>query len=124
QLALRPAEELGVVRVGPRPAPFDVGDAEVVEVPGDGQLVRDREVDPLLLRAVAHRRVVDVERRAHLLLPDGTGVRRGGVTRSSRRGRAVGGPGLPFAVSGTLLCPTKRKTPRVREVCATSGARR
>ena len=43
--------------------------AEVVEVTGDRQLVRDGEVDPLLLRAVAHRRVVDVERRGHLALP-------------------------------------------------------
>ena len=69
ELGLGPAEELRVVRVGPRPSPFDVSDAEVVEVTGDRQLVRDGEVDPLLLRAVAHRRVVDVERRGHLALP-------------------------------------------------------
>ena len=55
------AEELGVLGVRARPAALDVADAEVVELPGDGQLVGDGEVQPLLLRAVAQGRVVDVE---------------------------------------------------------------
>ena len=73
------AEELGVLGVGARPAALDVADAEVVEVPRDGQLVGDGEGEPLLLRAVAQGRVVDVE-----------------ATLQSSRGRSRGwsiGPG-------------------------------
>ena len=55
------AEELGVLGVGARPAALDVADAEPVELARDRQLVGDGEVQPLLLRAVAQRRVVDVE---------------------------------------------------------------
>ena len=61
ELLARPAEELGVLGVGARPAALDVAHAEVVEVPGDGELVGDGEGEPLLLRAVAQGRVVDVE---------------------------------------------------------------
>jgi hypothetical protein len=56
-----PAEELGVARVRPGPAALDVADPELVELPGNRELVGDGEVQPLLLRAVAQRRVVDVE---------------------------------------------------------------
>jgi hypothetical protein len=55
-------EELGVLGVGPRPAALDVAHTQAVELPGNGELVRDREVQALLLRAVAQRGVVDVER--------------------------------------------------------------
>ena len=61
ELVLRAPEELGVLGVRARPAALDEPDAEVVEVPRDGQLVGDREVEPLLLGAVAQRRVVDVQ---------------------------------------------------------------
>ena len=54
-------EELGVLRVGARPATFDVADPEPVELAGDRQLVGDGQVEPLLLGAVAQGRVVDVE---------------------------------------------------------------
>ena len=56
------AEELGVLGVGPRPAALDVAHAEAVELLGDAQLVGDREVEALLLGAVAQGGVVDVER--------------------------------------------------------------
>ena len=56
------AEELGVLRVRARPAALDVAHAEPVELPGDRELVGDREVEPLLLGAVAQGGVVDVER--------------------------------------------------------------
>ena len=62
QLGRRPAEELGVLGVRARPAALDVADPEPVELPRDRQLVGDREVEPLLLGAVAQRGVVDVER--------------------------------------------------------------
>ena len=55
------AEELGVLGVRARPAALDVADAEPVELARDRQLVGDGEVEPLLLGAVAQRRVVDVE---------------------------------------------------------------
>ena len=61
ELVARAGEELGVLGVGARPAALDEADAELVELPGDGQLVGDGEVQPLLLRAVAQGRVVDVE---------------------------------------------------------------
>ena len=54
-------EELGVLGIGARPAALDVADAELVEVPRDVQLVLDREVEALLLSAVAQGGVVDVE---------------------------------------------------------------
>ena len=49
------AEELGVLGVGARPAALDVAHAQAVELPRDAELVGDREVESLLLRAVAHR---------------------------------------------------------------------
>ena len=62
ELLARAAEELGVLRVRARPAALDVAHAEPVELAGDAQLVGDREVEPLLLGAVAQGGVVDVER--------------------------------------------------------------
>ena len=61
ELGLRTAEELGVLRNRPRPAAFDEPDAEPVQVPRDHQLVGNREVQALLLCAVAEGGVVDVE---------------------------------------------------------------
>ena len=61
ELGGRTGEELGVLGVGPRPAALDVADPELVEVRRDGELVRHGEVQALLLRAVAQRRVVDVD---------------------------------------------------------------
>ena len=62
QLLAGAGEELGVLRVGARPAALDEADPEPVELPGDRQLVGDGEVEPLLLRTVAQGGVVDVER--------------------------------------------------------------
>ena len=79
-------------------------DAEVVEVPGDGELVGDREGEALLLRAVAQRRVVDVER----------------VGRADRRSLTTSG-----AVACSAIGLSKQKDPsRVREVCASADRRR
>ena len=57
----RAAEHLVVLRVRARPAGFDEVDAEPVELLGDAQLVVDGERDALELRAVAQRRVVDLD---------------------------------------------------------------
>ena len=61
--AMRPhrGEELGVGRVCAGPPALDDGDAERVEMLGDAQLVGHREADANSLRAVAQRRVVDLE---------------------------------------------------------------
>ena len=67
QLLGREREELGVLGVRAGPATLDVADAEVVEVARDVHLVLHGEVEALLLCAVAHRRVVDVE-VAHALV--------------------------------------------------------
>ena len=61
ELVAGAAEELGVLGVGAGPAALDEADAELVDVPGDVQLVERRRGQPLLLRAVAQGRVVDVE---------------------------------------------------------------
>jgi hypothetical protein len=61
QLGRRPGEELGVLRYRPGPSTLDEADAEVVEVPGDRELVLDGEREALLLGAVAQGGVVDLE---------------------------------------------------------------
>ena len=60
-LLLGTGEELGVPGVGAGPAALDEAHTEMVQVPGDGQLVRDRQVDAFTLRAVAQRGVEDME---------------------------------------------------------------
>ena len=60
QLVGRTPEQFVVLRVGAGPARLDEVDAEVVELLGDAQLVLDGERDPLELRPVPQRRVVDL----------------------------------------------------------------
>ena len=62
-------EELGVLRVRTGPPALDEVDPEIVEQPGDGELVGHREVEPLLLGAVAQGGVVDVQRFHDLHCP-------------------------------------------------------
>jgi hypothetical protein len=96
ELGAGAGEELGVLGQRPRPAALDEADADLVEQPGDGQLVGDGVAHPLALGAVAQRGVEDVEVGA-----GGHGVLRGdGAT-----------------------APDTKKTPREREVCARSGER-
>ena len=87
QLVARPAEQLVVLRVRARPARLDVVDAEPVELLGDAELVVDRQRDPFELRAVAQRRVVDLD------LPRGRVTRRHAHTRSCT---CRSGPGRPW----------------------------
>ena len=54
-------EELGVGRIGAGIAALDIVDAELVEHAGDRQLVGEREVDAIGLRAVAQRGVEQIE---------------------------------------------------------------
>lgn len=60
-LLLGSGEELGVPGVGAGPAALDEAHAEVVQVPGNGQLVRDRQVDAFTLGPVAQCGVEDVK---------------------------------------------------------------
>ena len=60
-LLRRAPEELVVLGVRAGPARLDVVDAEPVELLGDPQLVLDGQRDPLELRPVAQRRVIDLD---------------------------------------------------------------
>ena len=55
------AEELGVGRIGAGIAALDIVDAELVEHAGDRELVVEREIDAVRLRAVAQRGVEEIE---------------------------------------------------------------
>jgi hypothetical protein len=57
----RGGEELGVLRVGRRPSRLDVVHAELVEAPGDGDLIVEGEGDALALGAVAERGVEELD---------------------------------------------------------------
>ena len=54
-------EQFGVGRIGAGIAAFDIVDAELVEHAGDRQLVGEREIDAVGLRAVAQRGVEQIE---------------------------------------------------------------
>ena len=54
-------EQFGVGRIGARIAALDIIDAEIVEHAGDRQLVGQREIDAIGLRAVAQRGVEQIE---------------------------------------------------------------
>ena len=54
-------EQFGVGRVGAGIAALDIVDAEIVEHARDGDLVGEREVDAVGLRAVAQRGVEEIE---------------------------------------------------------------
>ena len=143
EVAGRTGEELGVLGVGPGPAALDEADAQLVEVRGDGELVGHGEVQPLLLRAVAQRRVVDVEVGHRSLHPDRSAghpascapAREGRGDdvccsrplsgRRCRRAARGGGDATSAPRSRRARdAPDKQKTPRVREVCATRRSRR
>ena len=57
------AKEAGVGRIGAGIAAFDIVDAELVEHARDGELVGQREIDAIGLRAVAQRRVEQIKTR-------------------------------------------------------------
>ena len=96
ELGLGAREELGVLGIGPGPSAFDEADAEVVEVTRDRQLVDDGERQPLLLRAVAQGRVVDVEGLGVVRKAQGVGD--GHCPMVSRLGSCVSRPRSDGAV--------------------------
>src|SRR5690606_17479029 len=90
-------EELGVLRDRAGPAALDEPHPELVEERSDRELVADREVHALLLRAVAEGGVVDVDvevragrwdgGRAHRCLLPGGCAARAGLPLSCSAGR-------------------------------------
>ena len=54
-------EELHVLGIGARPAAFDVMNPESIELFGNAQFVRGREIDAFALAAVAQGRIVDFD---------------------------------------------------------------
>src|SRR5947209_3472168 len=58
-------KELGIFRVRAGEAAFDEVDAELVELLDDEQLVFERKRDPLHLRAITQRGVVELYRACH-----------------------------------------------------------
>ena len=64
-------EQTRVDRIGAGIAGLDIVDAEFVEHAGDGELVGEREVDAVRLRAVAQRGVEQIKTLArHALQPE------------------------------------------------------
>jgi len=63
ELSGEATEELSVLRVGPGPPSFDIGNAKVVELLGHLDLVLDGQRQTLLLRTVSQDRVEDVNLR-------------------------------------------------------------
>jgi len=85
QLQLLDLGEVGLVLgVGARPAAFDVGDSEPVEGFGEGELVRQAEVDALALRAVTQGGVVDLQGACPAIGSGGGGRGAHGVSVSVR----------------------------------------
>jgi hypothetical protein len=98
QLAGRRAgEELGVLRHRTGPAAFDEPDADLVEQPGNDQLVGDRVGDSLTLGSVAQGGVEDVE--------------------------VVGLHLVSFGRPGRSCCGQTKDPPRMRRVCASVWSR-
>ena len=65
-------EQLGIDRVGAGIAAFDIIDAELVEHAGDRELVGEREIDAVGLRAIAQGGVKQIQALAgHWILPFG-----------------------------------------------------
>ena len=60
-----PARKIPCPWVGAGPAAFDVMDPERVELLGDAELVRHREIDAFTLRTVAQGRVIDFDLGFH-----------------------------------------------------------
>ena len=58
-------EELDIAGIGARPAAFDVGHAEALELGGDAQLVINGEMNALPLRAVAEGGIIDFDGACH-----------------------------------------------------------
>ncbi len=91
------AEELGVLGDRAGPAALDEPDTELVQLPRDDQLVGHRQVQALLLRAVAKGRVVDVkgvvEHRIFSRI-EGCGRTAKDLSRVHARGLRAGVPGL------------------------------
>ncbi|GAA4311490.1 hypothetical protein GCM10023162_17070 [Klenkia terrae] len=98
QLGAGPGEELGVLGQRPGPPALDVGDPDVVEQPGDGELVGHRVRDALALGTVAQGGVEDLD--------DGAD------------GGLLLGHGVPL---GGCAGPDTKKPPGVRRVGAQSG---
>ena len=60
-------EKLDVLGIAAGPAAFNVMNPESVELLGDAELVRDREIDAFALRTVAQGRVIDFNLGFHKL---------------------------------------------------------
>ena len=84
QFGARAAEELGVLGHRARPAALDEADAELVEQPGDRELVDHRVADALALGAVAQRGVEDLERHQESFLERRNKKTSRGCGRSAR----------------------------------------
>ncbi len=58
-------EKFDVLGIAARPAAFNVMNAKRIELLGDAEFVRDREIDAFALRAVAQGRVIDFDLGFH-----------------------------------------------------------
>src|SRR4029077_3714775 len=92
RLAPGPTEEIGVLGIRSGPPALDVLDAELVEAPGDLDLVVDRERQAFALCAVAQGRVVQY--RVHNLTSPGGSQKHNGLSCCERPRRACPGSSI------------------------------
>src|SRR5215831_12036184 len=92
-----------VLRVGPRPAAFDVVDAEGVERLRERELVGQTQVDALTLGAVPQSGVVNLDVRGH-----------GRCRRSSLTARSGQRRGREFPLDSARVSTTYRDTWRCK----------
>jgi hypothetical protein len=74
----------------------------VIQLFRDQEFVRDRKADPLTLRAITQRRVVDFDRVAHANGQDLSGEKRLARGLFARRGVPVRGNGERAFIRGRL----------------------
>src|SRR4051812_21037522 len=102
----RAREERLVRGVSARPSALDIVDTEHVDFPRDADLVRDREVDPLRLRAVAQGGVVEPDplaghARRQSVVPSGRSSRI--IPRSCRASRSLSADAKSFSARYLFL---------------------
>ncbi len=78
-------EKFDVLGIAARPAAFNVMHPERIELLGDAEFVRDREIDAFALRTVAQGRVIDFDLGFHKCRKNGRAVSLNFARRANRK---------------------------------------